>query len=147
MSCILTTGVGHLCSKIRSVTGCRHVRDSCHTTVWAAAMSYLSPKRGRGSSTQRIRSPSRAIEEAGLCTTAGKDVAFKRAEQRGLSEPESRVDGEANMVTKDHRVSSPTDDVSTCAKTDDSLRGARATNTAVKDFWIACRGAEFAYTT
>lgn len=26
-----------------------------------------------------------------------------------------------------------------------NLRGARATNAAVKDFWIACRGAEFAY--
>ncbi|KAF6223554.1 hypothetical protein HO133_000397 [Letharia lupina] len=26
-----------------------------------------------------------------------------------------------------------------------NLRGARATNSAVKDFWIACRGAEFAY--
>ena len=140
-------GVGHLRSKVRSIPGCRHVRGSCHTAVWTAAVSYFSPKNWRRSSTQRAGSPSRAVEKAGLCTTAGKDMAFECPKQRGLSQPESRIDGEANMVTKDHQVSIPTSDISTCAKPDDSLRGARATNAAVKDFWIACRGAEFAYTT
>ena len=51
------------------------------------------------------------------------------------------------MVTKDHQVSIPPGDISTCAKSDDSLRGAKATNSVVKEFWIASRGAAFAYTT
>ena len=50
------------------------------------------------------------------------------------------------MVTEDYQVSILTSDSSTrTLKVNYSLRGARATNAAVKEFWIACRGAEFAY--
>ena len=73
-------------------------------------------------------------------------MAFECAEQRGLPEPKSGDDGEASVATKDPEVSLPISDSPRCTlKQVYSLRGARATNTAVRDFWIACRGAEFAY--
>ena len=50
------------------------------------------------------------------------------------------------MVTEDPQVSIPTCDQSRrTLKCGDSLRGAKGTNAAVKDFWMACRGREFAY--
>ena len=50
------------------------------------------------------------------------------------------------MVTEDPQVSIPTSDWSRRRlKCSYSLRGAKATNAAVKDFWMACRGTEFAY--
>lgn len=109
-------------------------------------MSSPSPKDWWRSGTQRAGYPSRATEKADLCTATGKDVAFECAEQRGLPKSKSGTGREAGVVTKDYQVSIPISDTLRLAlKSSDSLRGAKATNAVVKEFWIACRGAEFAY--
>ena len=75
-------------------------------------------------------------------------MAFECVEQRGFPQSESGTVGEAGVVTEDDQVSFDTPDSSARTpklKIGCSLRGARASNAAVKEFWIACRGAEFAY--
>ena len=75
-------------------------------------------------------------------------MARRCAYESFIPESEGWEHREASVAAKDYEVSDPVSVKMAPADMSgfSSLRGARGTNQAVKDFWMACRGTSLAYT-